>query len=448
MQSCCVLHIPAPTARPSAQLQSLPPTCPRTSPPRVQNFVASGGLLFVGATTYNCGYSSLTLPVSPTASAEVFFYQFGGCTGPLKDASGALATSPYILDGVMGNCVTDKSLYQPGSEGVPSSATVHLRDDRSAPVLVSWPVGEAGGRVIVTTIELEAPFHIGTGNWRDGPEISATWPAAWAVQENFIDFILDTLQPPPPGGLPVVAVPGDQTLGSADPRPFVISPAPSAVDFAGNTLPVDCTPALSYAFPLGETTVSCTATDGDGRTSGAKTFKVTVRDTTPPALTVPADFNVTGTTPTGATVNYQVSATDNAPGTVAISCSLLSGTAFAYGRTIVTCTATDVAGYSMTKTFSVIVSMRCFDGFLPPVAIAPELNTVSAAQTLPLKWSLGGDFGLDILACSAAWSYPILKKLKGRVEKGSCYTLSIALKTCPVEIYGAAAVRTVNLQVK
>jgi Ca2+-binding RTX toxin-like protein len=49
--------------------------------------------------------------------------------------------------------------------------------------------------------------------------------------------------------------------------------------------PVTCLPASGATFPLGTTTVTCTATDaaGNARTG---TFPVTVRDTTPPTLTL------------------------------------------------------------------------------------------------------------------------------------------------------------------
>jgi hypothetical protein len=39
-----------------------------------------------------------------------------------------------------------------------------------------------------------------------------------------------------------------------------------------------------------------------------------------------------------------------------------------------------------------------FDGFYAPVDNVPTVNVVKAGSTVPLKFSLGGDFGLDIFA--------------------------------------------------
>ena len=39
-----------------------------------------------------------------------------------------------------------------------------------------------------------------------------------------------------------------------------------------------------------------------------------------------------------------------------------------------------------------------FDGFYPPVKAEPALNTVKAGSAVPLKFGLGGDQGLNVLA--------------------------------------------------
>jgi hypothetical protein len=47
---------------------------------------------------------------------------------------------------------------------------------------------------------------------------------------------------------------------------------------------------------------------------------------------------------------------------------------------------------------TVTISVYGFTGFFPPVDNPPTLNTVKAGRAVPVKFSLGGDFGLDILA--------------------------------------------------
>ena len=59
---------------------------------------------------------------------------------------------------------------------------------------------------------------------------------------------------------------------------------PTANDAVYGPVAVVCLPASGSTFPLGDTTVTCTATDGSGNTA-TSTFKVTVSDATPPVIT-------------------------------------------------------------------------------------------------------------------------------------------------------------------
>jgi Ca2+-binding RTX toxin-like protein len=107
-------------------------------------------------------------------------------------------------------------------------------------------------------------------------------------------------------------------------------------------------------FPLGITTVVCTATDYAGNTDSL-TFTVTVRDTTPPAVTVPAALTGEATGPFGAPVTFAVSASDVVSGPVAVSCLPASGTMFSLGTRTVLCRAVDAAGNWGGGSFTVTV---------------------------------------------------------------------------------------------
>ncbi len=48
-----------------------------------------------------------------------------------------------------------------------------------------------------------------------------------------------------------------------------------------------------------------------------------------------------------------------------------------------------------------------FDGFFPPVANPPAINSAKAGSTIPLKFSLGGNYGLDIFAPGYPVSRPV-----------------------------------------
>jgi len=111
--------------------------------------------------------------------------------------------------------------------------------------------------------------------------------------------------------------------------------------------------AVSGLYPVGVTTVTWTATDASGNFASA-VQSISVRDNESPVLTVPADFAVNATSPSGAVVYFAVSATDNV-GVTSVSCSPASGDTFAVGSRSVTCTASDAAGNSSSKSFNVEV---------------------------------------------------------------------------------------------
>jgi streptogramin lyase len=78
-------------------------------------------------------------------------------------------------------------------------------------------------------------------------------------------------------------------------------------------------------------------------------------DTTPPTITVPSETTVNATSPNGATVSYQATATDDTDPNPTIACDPPSGSMFAIGSTVVSCTATDASGNRATASFTVRV---------------------------------------------------------------------------------------------
>ena len=130
----------------------------------------------------------------------------------------------------------------------------------------------------------------------------------------------------------------------------VTYPAPTigATDDCGT---ITCAPASGAFYPVGTTTVTCTATAGS-----SCTFSVTVNDTQPPFVVAPPDqFLALGENQTSAVVNYPApTPADNCPG-VTLVATPPSGSTFPAGETIVTATATDASGNTATATFLVIL---------------------------------------------------------------------------------------------
>jgi hypothetical protein len=79
------------------------------------------------------------------------------------------------------------------------------------------------------------------------------------------------------GGLPSLTLPDDITVQATSPDGTPVTFTVTATDGV-----VTCTPPSGSSFPLGTTTVNCTATNTVGSTSGS--FTVTVIDTTPPDI--------------------------------------------------------------------------------------------------------------------------------------------------------------------
>lgn len=153
---------------------------------------------------------------------------------------------------------------------------------------------------------------------------------------------------------PTWIVPASFSVEATDPTGATVTYNASASDPDDAVSSQSCSPASGTTFPFGTTTVTCTATDTHQNTGTAQ-FDVTVVDTTPPTLNLPGDLTVTAENASGAVVNFTVSANDSVDGSVAVSCSPTSGSLFALGTTLVTCSATDSHGNTASASFTVSV---------------------------------------------------------------------------------------------
>jgi hypothetical protein len=183
----------------------------------------------------------------------------------------------------------------------------------------------------------------------------------------------------------------------------VVYSGATADDLVSGNLPVSCTPASGSRFPLGISTVTCSATDGAGNTGDA-TFTIEVQDQTKPVVTVPADLVEEATGPDGATVDYfGVIATDDVDGPLTASCSKATGTVFPIGTTTVTCSATDNAGNKGDNTFTVTVR----DTVAPKLTVsvnktATATTATGAPVTYPAATAIDLVDGVVLAGCDKA----------------------------------------------
>lgn len=141
-----------------------------------------------------------------------------------------------------------------------------------------------------------------------------------------------------------------------------------------------CLPPSGTVFPLGVSTVTCSAKDLAGNTA-ACSFTVSVTDTQAPLIICPANVTIVPSSgQTSAVVNYPPpTVTDNLPGATVV-CSPLSGSSFPPGTTTVTCTATDARGNKASCSFIVNVG-----GPLAKVTVTGNKAAIEFAAVPPAR---------------------------------------------------------------
>lgn len=159
----------------------------------------------------------------------------------------------------------------------------------------------------------------------------------------------------------------------------------------GGTLIVPL-PSAGVTVASNQITVSSTALDGihvsqidaiialDGaETVSSIEVDVTVAagDSTPPAITVPADATLEATSGLGASASFAVTAHDGVDGDVQVSCSYASGSTFPIGTTPVECAAQDAADNRATASFAITVA----DTTGPSIAVPADSDLDAASAT-------------------------------------------------------------------
>ena len=250
----------------------------------------------------------------------------------------------------------------------------------SLPGTITVPAGGSGGAFVSYTVGVDdavddtpslvcspssgSMFPVGTTNVsctvKDDSNNSRTGSFAVQVKD----------QTPP-----TISVPSSMTVEATSTAGATVTFSVTASDAIDPSPDINCNHGSGSVFPIGTTHVSCTATDASGNTSSPGTFDVTVRDSTPPSLTVPGPITAEATSGGGAVVTFSASATDALDASPTVSCSPGSGSTFGLGTTTVSCTASDHSGNtSSPKTFTVKVQ----DTTDPTISLTGPGGTVAA----------------------------------------------------------------------
>lgn len=259
--------------------------------------------------------------------------------------------------------------YAVGSAG--QASNMILAALQNQPVTVTHTLNSCDSNLSVTLSPASQTVTSGTdANFTENIGVGAGAPQGSTINctvdflingqtQGIIETIAITINDVTP---PVVTV-NNQTVEATSPAGAAVNLGATALDNVDGPLTPTCVPASGSTFSINPTTpgvhsVTCSATDAAGNT-GSDTATITIVDTTPPVLTLPADITEEATGPGGAIVNFVTSASDIVDVTAPVTCVPASGSLFPVGigstTTPVNCSSTDLHGNTGTGTFNVTV---------------------------------------------------------------------------------------------
>ena len=310
-------------------------TAPATATYTVDGFFE--GVDFAGPTT-----TDVHVLLNSSTSAELLSQTIHSYLDPVPIRFTLALSAGDTIDFVVGN----------GGNGYSNDITalVVTISTTSGGTAVSWPPPTAldlvdGAIPVICLPSSGSIFPLGTT-----PVTCVATDAHGNASTQMFSVVVQDTTPPLLSG-----VPSGITMEATSAAGAVVTWAtPTASDFVDSGVPVTCLPASGSPFAFGPTLVTCSATDSHGNAAHAD-FTVRVVDTTGPSLALPISVVVEATSPLGAAAAYAASATDVVSGTVPTVCAPVSGSGFALGLTVVSCSATDGAGNVSTGEFPVIV---------------------------------------------------------------------------------------------
>lgn len=250
-----------------------------------------------------------------------------------------------------------------GSAGAVVTYTVGATDAEDAPDPTPTCSPASGSR-----------FPLGTTT----VECSVTDSGGLSASGSFDVTVADTTPP-------VVTIPGSRTVEANGPDGSIVNyPEPTASDTVDGPLPAFCDPPSGSLFPLGATTVECSALDSDGNV-GAASFLVTVRDTTPPTVTPPADIAIVSDSPVSSKdpriVEFLQGATAEDIVDPDVVATALAPEPVPLGTTTITFIALDDAGNLGTATSTITIG--------PDPAPPPDVDRTPPANVRNVKATTG-----------------------------------------------------------
>ena len=345
-----------------------------------------------------------------TNSADLGGATFDGQTvnevvGVVSNTVSTLAASPtsVVADGTTTSTITATLVDQFGNPV--SGQSVSLNSDTGIPTISTSPqTTDTSGVATFTVKSNTVASNVFTAT------NGGTYNRTVAVDFTAI----------PDTTAPVIAAHADVTVEATSAAGATVTyTSPATSDNVDPTGTATCVAASGTVFPIGTTEVDCDATDVAGNSATQTHFNVIVVDSTSPVIDAHTDITTEATSASGAEVTYTSPATTDAvDGAGVATCTPLSGTTFAIGTTIVTCTATDAHGNTGATTFDVIVE----DTTDPVITVPADITGIESTSSAGAVVTYTPPTATDIVDGSIA--------VTCSMNSGDTFPIGTALITC------------------
>ena len=350
-----VVDLTAPAFGAAPSIAPVEATAPGNTPVSFSNPVATdvvdGPITSVCNPSSGSGFAVGTTTVTCTATDTA-----GNSSGQSLTVTVTDTTDP-----VLGTGPTDQILEAAGPSGAVATFATPSATDNGDPAPNVSCGSPSGSTFPIGTTNVQCNASDASGNTTDTPV-------------SFTIMVRDTTAPQ-------LTLPANISAEATSPAGRVVTFSASASDLVAGSPLVTCAPPSGNTFPVGTTTVNCSATDPPAANTANGSSTVTVTDSSGPTFTgVSPTVHREANGPGGSVVTFPTpTATDAVEGPIAgASCSPGSGSTFPIGTTTVTCSASDSHGNAGSASFQVIVADTT-----PPSLIVPASRAASTRRPRP-----------------------------------------------------------------